>query len=101
MMPTPPKEAQFKPGESGNPKGRPKGTSIQAIIRRIVSENEGEIAEALVKSAIKNALKGDYRFWKEILDRVDGKVPEALEHTGADGQPLTVVINRPGGKGDD
>lgn len=101
MMTPPPKEHRFKPGESGNPKGRPKGTSIQAIIRRIVSENEGEIAEALVKTAIKNALKGDYRFWKEILERVDGKVPEALEHSGADGVPLTLVINRPGGKDDD
>ncbi len=35
-----------------------------------------------MKAAIKAALKGDFRFWQEILNRVDGKLPDAIQHSG-------------------
>ena len=69
----------WKPGESGNPGGRPKGTSITARLRKLVEKNEGEVADALCKAIVKAGLKGDYRFVKEILDRLDGPVKQQIE----------------------
>lgn len=74
-------QAPWKPGESGNPGGRPKGTSITARLRKLVEQNEGEVAEALCKAIVKAGLKGDYRFVKEILDRLDGPVKQQIEGT--------------------
>lgn len=70
----------FQPGQSGNPSGRPKGqVSITAIIRRKVAEagpNGRLVAEELVDAWIEQAKAGNYQFAKEILERVDGKVPD-------------------------
>lgn len=65
----------WKPGESGNPKGRPKGRSITDRLRQIVEQDDGKVADALAKAATKAALKGDFRFWQEILNRLEGAVP--------------------------
>lgn len=74
------KATRFKKGQSGNPKGRPKGTGITNRLIRILEENEGHVSEALAKAATAAALKGDFRFWKEIIDRVDGKVPDKVQN---------------------
>jgi hypothetical protein len=84
----------FKPGQSGNPAGKPKGTALTDRLRKIVEQNEGEVAEALIKAAVKAALKGDFRFWQEIMNRMDGPIVVKNEHTGADGESLTVIIER-------
>lgn len=84
----PNKPTQFKPGESGNPKGRPKGTDLTSRLRRILEENEGQAAEALMKVAVKAALEGDWRFWNSIVERVEGKVAEKIQPDGE----LEVVI---------
>ena len=78
----PPKEHQFKPGHSGNPKGRQKGTSLTDRLRKIVEENEGQVGEALMKAAVKAALQGDWRFWNSIVERIDGKVADQLNMSG-------------------
>lgn len=95
--PDPPEEHRFKPGQSGNPKGRPKGTSITARLRKVVEEDDaGKVADALVKSAIDAAKTGDFRFWKEIVDRLDGPIVVKQEHSGT-GVPISVIIERPAG----
>jgi hypothetical protein len=38
------------------------------------------------------ALAGDMAAIKELLDRTEGKVSQPLEHTGADGKPLDVLL---------
>jgi hypothetical protein len=76
-----------------NPNGRPKGRSIQDHLRKMLEDDvTGEqLCDALVKSAIDRALKGDFRFWQEIIQRVDGKVPNRL--ADADGSSLTFILD--------
>ena len=75
---------QFKPGQSGNPKGRPKGSGVTDQLKALLAkEVDGQpIAEAIAKVIMKRALKGDYKFVKEILDRVEGKVTDNVKLEG-------------------
>jgi hypothetical protein len=79
----------WQPGESGNPAGKPPGTTLTKKLRDIVEKNEGEVADALVRAAVKAALKGDFRFWQEIINRVEGKVADRV--AGPDGNDLTIT----------
>jgi uncharacterized membrane protein (UPF0182 family) len=73
----------FKPGQSGNPGGRPKGTSLTDRLRALVEEGEkGKTADAICKAAVEAAKSGDFRFFQEILNRLDGKVPDKLASQG-------------------
>jgi len=70
-------EHQFRPGQSGNPKGRPKGRSITDALRKFIEQgmdNEADPATALAKVAMEMGIKGDHKFWTSILERVEGKI---------------------------
>ena len=71
-------EHLFKPGVSGNPSGRPSTRRLTAKLREALDKNDGEMVKALVNVACQRALKGDFRYFKEIIDRVEGKVPDRL-----------------------
>ena len=79
--------------EAANRKGRPKGRSLQDHLRKILEDEvTGEqLCDALVKVAIEHALKGDFKFWHEIIERIDGKVPNRI--ADAEGSSLTFVLN--------
>jgi len=75
----PPKHAQFKPGQSGNPSGRPKDSrNIKQVLRDVSRENvdikeDGcpmtvSKQEALIRSAMARALQGDNRAAKILID---------------------------------
>ena len=66
----------FMPGQSGNPKGRPRGTGLTDRLRAIVEADNA--AEELMQAGYNAAKKGDFRFWQEILNRLEGKVPDRL-----------------------
>ena len=76
----PPKKHQFKPGQSGNPRGRPKGAKNEAtILRQIFNKRltvrEGSnsrkvsVLEAILLRAVEDALKGDHKAAVFILNR--------------------------------
>lgn len=90
-MPFPNPDTQFKPGRSGNPLGKPRGRSVTARLRDLLDASEiggkplpngKQVADLLAEVLLKNALKGDHRFVATVLDRVDGKVGDSVEHTG-------------------
>ena len=94
------KQFQWKKGQSGNPSGRPKGIpSLEAALRHRLEQSDGEdFMRAGVDVAFKKAMKGEHRFWTSILERLDGKVADRI--AGADGEGLTVILERAGGKDD-
>jgi hypothetical protein len=86
----PPKERQFKPGQSGNPKGRPKGvkntmTLLREILDRKVEVRIGStvrkisVREAILTRFAESALKGDTKSAGFLLQRYD-TVETAQEH---------------------
>ena len=68
----PPKHTQFKPGQSGNPRGRPKGTKnlktdlMEELGERIVvreGDHSRKVSKqrAMLKSVVNRAIQGDAR----------------------------------------
>lgn len=75
----PPKHTQFKPGQSGNPKGRPKGsknfgTSLQEILNEGIDLTQnGERrrvtkGDAILHRVVFEAVKGDLRAANKVFD---------------------------------
>lgn len=86
----PPRQSQFKPGQSGNPKGRPKGSKALKTLFNSAMDEKIEVTkggrkrklsrrEVLVEQEVLKALRGDktaVRHCLELLIRFD---PEAAE----------------------
>jgi len=74
----------LKKGETANPNGRPLGQRNYSTIYREAliklgeanNKDPGEIELELIQKGILNARNGDYRFYKDVLDRTFGSVPE-------------------------
>ncbi len=92
----PPKRNQFKPGQSGNPRGRPKGTKnlktdlVEELAETVVVREGGEPKKitkqrAFVKSTIANAIKGDGKA-ASIFLRLAEQLLEIDSGTSADAQ---------------
>ena len=97
---TPENLVHFPPGVSGNPNGRPKGRSITARLRELLEATElggkplkggKQVADLVAEALLKNAIKGDVRHLQELINRVEGKVPDKHVVTGADGGPVEIT----------
>ena len=88
----------WKPGQSGNPSGSPKReNSLTHILEQIGSEPVDETGltrkQALARLMWSKALDDvDMTAMKYIYDRIDGSPRQAVEMTGADGDPIEVVV---------
>lgn len=89
----------IKKGEVRNPNGRPKGQRDYATIYRealiklatLNNKTEEEIENEILSNALLSARKGDYRFYKDILDRLYGT---ALQRTDVIGNIQVDDISR-------
>jgi hypothetical protein len=68
----------------------------RAVMRAHEDPKKGKKLEALADQLVDEGLKGDVPALKEIGDRLDGKVPQAI--TGDNGGPVAMSITwlRPG-----
>jgi hypothetical protein len=84
--PNPSPDTRFKPGAEwrGNAAGRPKDRPLVEVLREALDATElyGEampdgdrVADVLIRALIGQALRGNAAMMREILDRIDGKVP--------------------------
>lgn len=78
----PPKESQFKPGRSGNPKGRPIGSRpvgalLQDILEQRVPVTEGAktrripVLEVMLRRLANDAMRSDHKAIKLLLSLLD------------------------------
>jgi hypothetical protein len=86
---------QWKPGQSGNPKGRPKTITLSeayraALAQPVPRDPRGRcFAEKIADAIVLKASRGDCRAAEEICNRLEGRPPQAL--TGPNGSPLLPV----------
>lgn len=78
---------KWEKGETGNPDGRPKGQRNYATIYReamlILADKNATTPEKLEAEMVANAAvlarKGDYRFYKDLMDRLHGTAVQRTE----------------------
>ena len=115
----PPKEHQFKKGQSGNPNGRPKGSGntlalAENILNERVSVREGGVqkevskTEAMIMRLVQKALEGDIKAtekalkmaekidkrndkYEQIIDYVHRRISEGLRRAQNDSDILTML----------
>ena len=97
----------FEPGESGNPSGRPKGshsvrTALKRKLRKGWQEDEesedgekvGTWARQLAEDVAQAIDEGDadkIRSIATIIDQVEGKPQERVEHSGG-GKAISIIL---------
>jgi hypothetical protein len=90
-----------KPGQVLNPNGKPKGTrNVSTVLRELLASQDpdGCYATPLCKKLLQLAYnKDDLNAIKEILDRIEGKVPNRNFVSGDPENPhgVTINVNKP------
>jgi hypothetical protein len=80
-------------GVSGNPAGYSKGRRLASKLRDYLSHDGRE--EKLLEALYREAEKGSYPHIREILDRIDGKVPSPVEVTEKNESDTGVLVRVP------
>lgn len=80
----PPVEFRWKPGQRPAGAGPKKGTirvtdHLRNYMAKLSKDGQTQIGEKMAKMAIAKALKGDFRFFKDIVDRLDGTALQRIQ----------------------
>lgn len=79
-MPFPNEETQFKPGQTGNPKGRPKKIpEIDDLLADVLGNEDGTGAKEILEALLREARKGNVRAAEVLLDRAYGKPTQPVK----------------------
>jgi hypothetical protein len=86
----------FQKGQSGNPGGRPKSKPFREALEAVL-EAAGPDADlaAIARALCGQAIAGNVQGIREVADRLDGKVPQAIAGIDEDEHltPLAAIIN--------
>lgn len=77
-------ESGAQPGNKNATKNRP----ITDALRRVLLANDGEKMRQLTEAIVQRSIESSDSAAKEIMDRIEGKVPQGLEN--ANGAPFLV-----------
>lgn len=90
-----PNAVKFGQGQKTEGRGRPPALFADAIRRALVQKDPRSKTIALHRIAaamVREAESGNVQAFKEIIDRIDGKVAQAVQVTGAAGGPIETVV---------
>jgi hypothetical protein len=78
-------------------KGRPKGSlsltnEIKKVLAGFDEASKKQIIELLAIAAAKQAMKGNAAYFKEIFERIDGKVMDKTELTVKNDGPIELKV---------
>jgi hypothetical protein len=87
--------ARFTKGQSGNPGGKPKRAKMfERELMAALKEAgpDGEKLRQVARALVDQAIAGNVTAIREIADRIDGKVPQALNHAGDPDNPILPLV---------
>ncbi len=77
----------------GNKNGAgPRDRVFSDAVRRAALADDGKRLREMAESLLDRAQAGDVSALREAADRIEGKVPQALEHGNKDGQPFVLKL---------
>ena len=99
----PPEAYRWKKGQSGNYKRRKSfATLFDKAIKKIAEEEDIsklDVEIALIRKAVTEAKKGNFNFYKDIIDRVHGKPKERIgfgvDGEGIEGVEIKIITKEP------
>jgi len=71
---------------------------IKKVLRGYDEKSKKQVLELFATAAVKNAMQGKDAYFKLIIERIDGKLPDKTEQTGKDSGPTIFKViyeNRP------
>jgi hypothetical protein len=78
--------------------GRPLGATNKdkpfraALVRALgIADNNPEKLDKLAAALLARAQEGEVAALREVADRLDGKVPQGLEHSGEPQRPVAII----------
>jgi hypothetical protein len=85
--------ANNQPKKNGRPKGSLSLTNeIKKVLEGVDEASKKQIVELLAIGATKHAMKGNAAYFKEIIERVDGKITDKTELTLKNGEPIKIEV---------
>lgn len=88
---------KFSSTDQPKKRGRPKGSlsltsEIKKVLESVDPASRKPILELLAIAATKQAIKGNAPYFKEIIERTDGKVTDKTELTLKNGEPIEIKV---------
>jgi len=73
-------------------KNATKNRPITEALRRVLLAEDGKKLRELTEAIVKRSIESSDAAAREILERIEGKVPQQVDHGNADGEPFVVKV---------